>query len=64
MKAYWFDWTDEENSNLWKSPRTCSVNQKETREERVSNEEMHVIYHDKDSKRIGTITYSAKKLLL
>ncbi len=41
----------------WKSPRMRSVNQKETRRTEQQFEEMHAIYHDKDSKRIGT-TYS------
>ncbi len=50
MKHTGFDWTDE-IANLWKSPRTCSVNQKETSEKNgIAIEEMHALYHDKDSK--------------
>ncbi len=47
---HWFDWTDEEIAATLEISRTCSVNQKETREERNNNQEMHAIYHDKDSK--------------
>ncbi len=50
--TYWFDWTDEEIATFWKSPRTCKVNQRKL--EKLNGiairEEMHAIYHDKDSK--------------
>ncbi len=54
----WFDWTDEEIKQPWKFPRTCSVNQKGNSEKNgIAIEEMHAIYHDKDSKTHWTITY-------
>ncbi len=37
-ETYWFDWTDEEIAAFGNLSRTCSVNQKETREERKSNQ--------------------------
>ncbi len=45
------------NSNLWKSPRTCSVNQKETREERNKQSKKCMQYITiRIVKRIGTTT--------
>ncbi len=54
MKHTGFDWTDEEIATL-EIPRTCSVNQKETREERNSNRRNAC--NITPAKRIGTITY-------
>ncbi len=56
---YWFDWTDEEIANLWKSPRTCSVNQRKLEKKR----RMQYITI-RIAKRIGTITCYAKKLFI
>ncbi len=44
-----FDWTSEEITTFEIS-RTCSVNQRKLRKNGIAIEEMHAIYHDKDSK--------------
>ncbi len=57
-KTYWFDWTDEEIATFWKSP-TCK---RKLEKNGIAIEEMHAIYHDKDSKTHWNDYQGIKKL--
>lgn len=49
---YWFDWTDEEISSFGELEEHAAIIKRKLEENGITVEEMHAIYHDKDSKTI------------
>ena len=49
---YWFDWTDEEISTFGELKEHAAIIKRKLADNGITVEEMHAIYHDKDSKTI------------
>ena len=49
---YWFDWTDEEISTFGNLKEHAAIIKRKLTDNGITVEEMHAIYHDKDSKTI------------
>jgi len=49
---YWFDWTDEEISTFGNLKEHAAIIKRKLADNGITVEEMHAIYHDKDSKTI------------
>lgn len=49
---YWFDWTDEEISTFGNLKEHATIIKRKLVDNGITVEEMHAIYHDKDSKTI------------
>ena len=49
---YWFDWTDEEISSFGELEEHAAIIKRKLEDNGISVEEMHAIYHDKDSTTI------------
>lgn len=49
---YWFDWTDEEISTFGELKEHAAIIKRKLEDNDIAVEEMHAIYHDKDSKTI------------
>lgn len=49
---YWFDWTDEEISSFGELKEHAAIIKRKLEGNGIAVEEMHAIYHDKDSKII------------
>ncbi len=45
-----FDWIDEEIATFGKSPKHAALIKRKLEKNGIAIEEMHAIYHDKDSK--------------
>lgn len=49
---YWFDWTDEEISSFGELKEHAAIIKRKLEDNDIAVEEMHAIYHDKDSTTI------------
>lgn len=49
---YWFDWTDEEISSFGELEEHAAIIKRKLEDNGIAVEEMHAIYHDKDSTTI------------
>jgi plasmid replication protein rep len=49
---YWFDWTDEEISSFGELEKHAAIIKRKLEDNGIAVEEMHAIYHDKDSTTI------------
>lgn len=49
---YWFDWTDEEISSFGELEEHAAIIKRKLEDNDIAVEEMHAIYHDKDSTTI------------
>ena len=49
-ETYWFDWTDEEIATFGNLKEHAALIKRKLEKNGIAIEEMHAIYHDKDSK--------------